>query len=82
MTNLFKELKVALHTPSTIHCDSKAIIQIVANLVFHERTKHIEIDCHFIREKIQQVLIQTSYINTSNNSDKLYFTLAINRLIY
>nr|AAU93584.2 Polyprotein, putative [Solanum demissum] len=53
IANLFQELGVKLHGPTTVYCDSKAAIQIVANPVFHERTKHIEIDCHFIREKIQ-----------------------------
>ena len=41
VANLFKELQVPLHTPSSIYCDSKAVIQIAANPVFHERTKHI-----------------------------------------
>lgn len=64
VTNLFKELQNPLQTPSIVHCDSKIAIQIAANSVFHKRTKHIELDCHFIRKKIQSGLIKTSYINT------------------
>ena len=62
VTSLFKELCVKLESSAIIHCDSKAALQIAANPVFHERTKHIEIDCHFIREKILQGLIRTNYI--------------------
>lgn len=46
---LFKESGVAAHTFIPLYCDSKSAIKIDVNLVFHERAKHIEIDCHFIR---------------------------------
>ena len=51
MIGLLKEVDFQIKLPVDIYSDSKVAMQIAANTVYHERTKHIEIDCHFIREK-------------------------------
>lgn len=62
LLNLFSELGVNNLRPVTLHCDNKSAMYIVVNPVFHERTKHIEIDCHLVREKLQKGIISTAYI--------------------
>ncbi|KAF3663185.1 putative agamous-like MADS-box protein AGL62-like [Capsicum annuum] len=62
---LFNTLDVPLTFPVPLNCNSKAAIQIAANPVFHERTKHIDIDCHFIREKVLSGLVVIRYLCSS-----------------
>ncbi|GKA54585.1 ribonuclease H-like domain-containing protein [Tanacetum coccineum] len=52
--------------PVTLHYDSNSTIKIVANPVFHERTKHLEIDLHFVREKILKGVVKTIKVESTN----------------
>lgn len=49
---LFKDIQIALPYPCTLSCDNKAAQQIAANPYFHDRTEHLEIHCHYTRDKI------------------------------
>ncbi|KAA0053496.1 putative mitochondrial protein [Cucumis melo var. makuwa] len=49
---LLTDMGVPQQSPTLLHCDNRSDIQIAYNDVFHERTKHIENDCHFIRHHL------------------------------
>ncbi|XP_031255632.1 uncharacterized protein LOC116113620 [Pistacia vera] len=69
---LVKDLGIKTGKPVTLYCNNKAAIYIAANPVFHERTKHIEIDCHFVKEKIEEGIIRTRQIRTSEQPADIF----------
>lgn len=54
---LLHDLQIPHPSPVVIYYDNKSAMHIAANPIFHERTKHIEIDCHVVRYKIQVGLL-------------------------
>lgn len=52
MANIVDGLKVNSEGPMKLYCDYKSAIDIVHNPIQHDSTKHIEIDRHFIKEKV------------------------------
>ncbi|RDY10922.1 Copia protein, partial [Mucuna pruriens] len=62
---LIQELEFAYVQPMKLYCDNQAALHIASNPIFHERIKHIEIDCHFVREKLLAKEISTEFVNSS-----------------
>ena len=62
---MLEELKASDSLPMKLYCDNKAAISIAHNPVLHDRTKHVEVDKHFIKEKLESGLICMPYISTA-----------------
>ena len=67
LKHLLQELRFGKNEQMKLICDNQAALHISSNPVFHERTKHIKVDCHFIREKIASGCISTSFVNSMTN---------------
>ncbi|XP_035836808.1 secreted RxLR effector protein 161-like [Helianthus annuus] len=61
---LLHELNVQQTGPTTLFCDNQAARHIANNPVFHERTKHVEMDCYFVRERVESKEICTMPIDS------------------
>ena len=72
LRSLLRDLGVNFTQPTKLFCDNKVAIHIALNLVFCERTKHIEIDCYVVREKMQKGVIKTAYIRTKEQPTYMF----------
>lgn len=66
ITFLLDDLHIQMVKPAAVFCDNKSAVAIVENHVFHERTKHIEIDCHLVRDKVTKGTIKLLTISSMN----------------
>jgi hypothetical protein len=63
---LLTELHLYCDAPLQLYCDNQATINIVKNPVHHDRTEHVEIDRHFIKEKLDEGMLQVSFVKSGN----------------
>jgi hypothetical protein len=58
-------MRVSFSHPTPIYCENQSSIQIAHNSIFHERTKHIEIDCHLTRHHLKHGTISLPFVPSS-----------------
>lgn len=66
VTYILRDFKLVVPTPIHLFCDNQAAIHIARNPIFHERTKHLDIDCHFVRDKVKEGFILLKHVSSEN----------------
>ncbi|CAM8902581.1 unnamed protein product [Rhodiola kirilowii] len=69
---LLRDLHIHVPQPIVLHCDNNATNHIARNPVFHERTKHNELDCHLVRQHFSSDFINPQYIDSLSQPADLF----------
>ncbi|GJT07296.1 putative RNA-directed DNA polymerase [Tanacetum coccineum] len=67
INKVLTELNVHVSLPVPIHCDNSYAIQIATNPIFHEKTKHFEIELFFLREKVSAGVVKIVKVKSIDN---------------
>ncbi|KAH9762092.1 retrovirus-related pol polyprotein from transposon RE1 [Citrus sinensis] len=81
--SLLTEIGLTLSSIPIIWCDNQSAAALASNPKFHSRTKHIELDVHFIREKVAAQCLKVQYISSSEQTaDILTKALSYHPFLY
>lgn len=72
LRSLSEELGLKETQSSDLFCDNKSAIMLASESVLRERTKHIEVDIHFIREKVRLGIVTPSFVPSSEQSADVF----------
>ncbi|CAM9002604.1 unnamed protein product [Rhodiola kirilowii] len=79
---LLLDLQVHIPTPIPMYCDNIAAMHIAKNPVFHERTKHVELDCHVVRQHCTSGFVSPCFVPTlSQPADLLTKSIPADQLL-
>ena len=81
LRRLLNELDFTTLETISMHCDNQAAIRIAKNSIHHDRTKYVEIDRHFIKEKIEEKIVDLLYTSTKHQIADI-LTKALPRTIF
>ena len=69
---LLADLRIPLASPPLLYCDNLSALHMTINPVFHARSKHIELDYHFVRERVALGLLVTHHIPSTEQVADLF----------
>ena len=62
LQSFLEDTDISSPYPMPMHCNNQVVIFVIGNSTFHERMKHIEIDCHYIWDKVMFKIIFAPHV--------------------
>lgn len=72
LQQLLLDMSIQLSVPALLFGDNQAALHIANNPTFHERTKHIDLDCHFVREKVNDCSLKLLSVHSQHQLANLF----------
>ena len=66
LQQLLNDLHIHTSSSPVLHCDNISAMALATNPILHSKAKHIEVDCHFVRERVQQGVISLQFVTSTD----------------
>ena len=68
LRRMLGDMQMSPTGPTTLFVDNEGVIKLAQNPVFHERTKHVDVHCHYIRQLVEDGTIDLQYVPTTDQT--------------
>lgn len=68
LRRMISDIQMSQAGPTPLFCDNQGVLKLAKNPVFHERTKHVELHCHFIRKLVEDGSVDLQYVPTKDHT--------------
>ena len=72
LRRMLADMHVSQTSPTPLFCDNQGVLKLAKNPVFHERIKHVETHCHYIRQLVEEGSIQLRYVPTTKQPADIF----------
>eukprot|EP00253_Pinus_taeda_P013307 PITA_13307 len=72
LRRMLADMHVFQTGPTPLFCDNQGVLKLAKNPIFHERTKHVETHCHYIRQLVEDESIQLRYVPTTEQPTDIF----------